>query len=105
MEPQALERSALERKDRGELMTIATALGGKPGSRAKKADIVNLILELTGVATSSSDAAATPATAPPAEPPVADPAAEGLTARPRGQEGGDQEDRTQQDRTQQDRTQ
>ncbi|MCU0309638.1 MAG: transcription termination factor Rho [Acidimicrobiales bacterium] len=46
-----LERSALERKDRDELMTIATALGGKPGSRAKKADIVDLVLELTGVTT------------------------------------------------------
>ena len=46
---QELERSALERKDRDELHTIATALGGKPGSRAKKADIVDLILELAGV--------------------------------------------------------
>jgi transcription termination factor Rho len=44
-----MERSALERKDRGELITIATAMGGKPGSRAKKADIVDLILELAGV--------------------------------------------------------
>jgi transcription termination factor Rho len=48
-ESQQLERSALERKDRDELMTIATALGSKPPSRAKKADIVSLILELTGV--------------------------------------------------------
>jgi transcription termination factor Rho len=55
----ALERSALERKDREELQTIAQALGGKPGSRAKKADIVDLILELTGV--SSTAPAATPA--------------------------------------------
>jgi hypothetical protein len=45
----ALERSALERKDRDELLTIAQALGGKPPSRAKKADIVDLILDLTGV--------------------------------------------------------
>jgi transcription termination factor Rho len=56
----ALERSALERKDRDELQTIAQALGGKPGSRAKKADIVNLILELTGV--DSGGAPAAPAT-------------------------------------------
>src|SRR5690606_12017167 len=49
-QPQAaLERSALEAKDRGELMTIATAMGGKPGSRAKKADIIDLIFELAGV--------------------------------------------------------
>jgi transcription termination factor Rho len=45
-----LERSALERKDREELTTIAQALGAKPPSRARKADIVQLILELTGVA-------------------------------------------------------
>ena len=44
----ALERSALERKDRDELLTIAKALGGKPPARAKKADIVDLVLELTG---------------------------------------------------------
>ncbi len=50
---QELERSALERKDRDELHTIAVALGGKPGSRAKKADIVDLILELAGVTASS----------------------------------------------------
>ncbi|MGZ4695251.1 MAG: transcription termination factor Rho [Acidimicrobiales bacterium] len=50
---QELERSALERKDRDELHTIAIALGGKPGSRAKKADIVDLILELAGVTASS----------------------------------------------------
>ena len=46
---QELERSALERKDRDELHTIAVALGGKPTSRARKADIVDLILELAGV--------------------------------------------------------
>jgi transcription termination factor Rho len=45
-----LERSALERKDREELTTIAQALGVKPPSRARKAEIVQLILELTGVA-------------------------------------------------------
>ncbi|HEY5154184.1 MAG TPA: transcription termination factor Rho [Acidimicrobiales bacterium] len=57
---QALERSALERKDRDELHTIATALGGKPGSRAKKADIVNLILELAGVVPSAASAPPSP---------------------------------------------
>jgi transcription termination factor Rho len=58
----ALERSALERKDRDELLTIAKALGGEPKARAKKADIVDLILELTGVEaggdTPASDATA-----------------------------------------------
>ena len=49
-----LERSALERKDRDELTTIAQALGAKPPARARKAEIVQLILELTGVASSTS---------------------------------------------------
>jgi transcription termination factor Rho len=53
-----LERSALERKDREELTTIAQALGAKPPSRARKAEIVQLILELTGVASESSGAKA-----------------------------------------------
>jgi transcription termination factor Rho len=56
-----LERSALERKDRDELVTIAQALGGKPAARATKATIVNLILELTGVA-GGNGAEAAPAT-------------------------------------------
>ena len=55
-----LERSALERKDRDELLTIAKALGGKPPARAKKADIVDLVLQLTGVESESGDAAPTP---------------------------------------------
>jgi transcription termination factor Rho len=48
-----LERSVLERKDRDELQSIATAMGGKPPSRARKADIVDLILELAGVTTAA----------------------------------------------------
>jgi transcription termination factor Rho len=55
VDSQQLERSALERKDRDELHTIAVALGGKPGSRAKKADIVDLILELAGVTPPNGD--------------------------------------------------
>jgi transcription termination factor Rho len=69
-----LERSALERKDRDELTTIAQALGAKPPSRARKAEIVQMILELTGVATPPADAA--PAAAPaPAEAEAEAPAA------------------------------
>jgi transcription termination factor Rho len=49
VESQSLERSALERKDREQLMSIATALGGKPGSRTRKAEIVDLILQLANV--------------------------------------------------------
>ena len=47
MDSTQLERETLETKDRDELVTIATALGGKPGSRARKAEIVDLILEMT----------------------------------------------------------
>lgn len=43
------ERTALTRKDRAELATIAEVLGQKPASRMKKAEIVDLILALTGV--------------------------------------------------------
>ena len=41
MDSTQLERTALETKDRDELTTIATALGGKPGSRSRKAEIVD----------------------------------------------------------------
>src|SRR5829696_4530400 len=62
-----LERSALERKDREELTTIAQALGAKPPSRARKAEIVQMILELTGVASPAdrptADAAVEPSSA------------------------------------------
>ena len=40
------QRATLEAKDRDELMTIASTLGGKPGSRAKKADVIEMILGL-----------------------------------------------------------
>lgn len=43
------ERETLERKDRDELQKIAGALGGKVTSRTRKADIIEQILELTGV--------------------------------------------------------
>ena len=57
VESTTLERSALERKDREELTTIAQALGAKPPARARKAEIVQLILELTGVAPSDGPTA------------------------------------------------
>jgi len=40
------QRATLEAKDRDELLTIASTLGGKPGSRAKKADVIEMILGL-----------------------------------------------------------
>lgn len=43
----ALEQSALVEKDRDQLVAIATALGVKSAARAKKADLVDMILEQT----------------------------------------------------------
>ena len=49
-----LERSMLEAKERDELVSIAKALGGKPAARAKKATVIDLILELAGVTTAEA---------------------------------------------------
>ncbi|HEX6475824.1 MAG TPA: transcription termination factor Rho [Acidimicrobiales bacterium] len=51
---QQLERSVLERKERDELHAIAEAMSLKPGSRARKADIIDQILRATGVEVASS---------------------------------------------------
>ena len=48
-EPQALDRSVLERKERDELQAIASAMGAKAGSRAKKSDLVDAILREAGL--------------------------------------------------------
>src|SRR5437588_992577 len=64
-----LERSVLERKERDELQTIARALGIKPPARAKKADIVDLILTSAGITTSAPTPEPEPEPEP--EPPVA----------------------------------
>ena len=66
-----LERSMLEAKDRDELMSIAKALGGKPAARAKKATVIDLILELAGVTTAAPE---------PVDEPVAETAVEDLTS-------------------------
>jgi len=50
MSAETLERSVLERKDREQLVAIASALGLKSLSRAKKSEIVDRILEHTGAA-------------------------------------------------------
>ena len=69
MSVDSIDVNGLERKDRAELATIAEALGGKPTSRTRKADIIGMILDLAGV------------TAPDATPAEADEAA------PRGRNG------------------
>ena len=45
---QEFDPSLLEGKDRGELVAIATSLGQKPPARAKKGDIITLIMQLVG---------------------------------------------------------
>ena len=64
MSVDSIDLDGLERKDRAELATIAQALGGKPGSRAKKADIITMILELAGVTTPAGDDAPADGEAP-----------------------------------------
>lgn len=45
----SVERVELQKKDKSELQTIVIALGGKPPSRATKADLIESVLELSGV--------------------------------------------------------
>src|SRR3954454_23456240 len=49
-ETAALSRAKLEQKDRAELAAIVEAMGGKATSRVKKADLVELVLQLAGAA-------------------------------------------------------
>ncbi|MCB1255994.1 MAG: transcription termination factor Rho [Microthrixaceae bacterium] len=68
----SIDRRGLERKDRNELATIVQTLGGKPNSRARKAELIETILQLAGVGGSSSDDSAESSTpAPPAPAPSA----------------------------------
>ena len=53
MSGMALERSVLERKERDELATIASALGLKAGARAKKETLIDQILKGSGVGSGS----------------------------------------------------
>jgi len=53
----ALERETLECKDRDELQKIVGALGGKATTRTRKADLIDQILELTGVTSPAGDQA------------------------------------------------
>ncbi|MDP8987072.1 MAG: transcription termination factor Rho [Actinomycetota bacterium] len=49
MSDSVLERSVLERKERDELQTIARAMGIEPASRARKAELVDMILSTAGI--------------------------------------------------------
>ncbi len=69
------QRSLFEAKSRAELIDIAMAMGGKPPSRSRKAELVDLIVELAGF----DSATAAPA-APPAAPAAAADGADGAVA-------------------------
>lgn len=59
-----LERSVLESKDREQLIAITEALGGRATSRSRKAELVDEILRITGVAASKPEGAPTEADTP-----------------------------------------
>ena len=65
-----MRRSTLQRKDRGELNQIAAALGAKPSSRARKDEIIQLIIDLTadGARVSQPASDSTPSEAPASAP-------------------------------------
>ena len=60
----ALEQSALEAKDRDQLLAIAKALGVKSAARAKKEEIIDMILEQTAPAPAVAPAKSAPAKSP-----------------------------------------
>jgi len=88
-----LERSLLEGKERAELQVIAESLGLNPGSRLRKAELVDRILRAAGAHPEpDAPAASAPQAAPPErDAPAAQPApAEGATPaadRPRAERG------------------
>ncbi len=92
MSADPIDLEGLERKDRAELATIAAALGGKPGSRAKKADIVQMILELAGVTPAAGGDAAgdAPAADGASDTPSSDADDAGADAAAEDGSGGDQ---------------
>lgn len=57
----ALEQSALEAKDRDQLLAIAKALGVKSAARAKKEEIIDMILEQTAPAPAVAPVKSAPA--------------------------------------------
>src|SRR5487761_691442 len=59
MAEEQLERSILESKERDELHAIASAMSLSPAARSKKGDIIDLILEATGVGEASTNGTAT----------------------------------------------
>ena len=100
MSADSIDLDGLERKDRAELATIAQALGGKPPSRAKKADIITLILELAGVTGSASgDSPTGTAETRRASSPSGAPASDDATAGGHASDGTSSEDSRSDDST------
>ncbi|MFW2382573.1 MAG: transcription termination factor Rho [Acidimicrobiales bacterium] len=73
-------RADLQKKDRGELQTIITALGGKPSSRAKKDDLISMVLDLTGSGSDSVPQESTAEAPAPDEDQAAEPIEERVAA-------------------------
>ncbi|WCO66452.1 transcription termination factor Rho [Iamia majanohamensis] len=89
------ERSLLEGKERDELSQIAESLGKKPPARAKKATIIDLILELAGVSGADGDEAGGGSDGPTDADATGEAAASGDDGRAPDDKGGD--DRSQGD--------
>jgi transcription termination factor Rho len=95
---QQLERSVLEGKERDELSAIAQAMSLKTTNRTKKADIIDQILDATGVTTNGDSAngdqparrprATAPASAEVDETPATEPVAESAPAADAAHNGG-----------------
>ncbi|MEY4158992.1 MAG: transcription termination factor Rho [Actinomycetota bacterium] len=93
MAAEALEKSVLEGKDREQLMAIAQALGVKSVSRAKKAELIDKILEQTTAPEPVAKPAAKPApkSAGSASPAASAPSAKPTPSEPRVVLGADGE--------------
>ncbi len=78
----SVERVELQKKDKSELQTIVAALGGKSPSRATKADLIDAVLELSGVVEAAASASAPEMVADeaPAEPSANEPSSSSAPA-------------------------
>ena len=86
VETTELSRSKLQRKDRAQLQIIARAMGGRPDAKARKADIVDMILELAGIGADGDGQAAADLAGNGAAPAQADSAEESKAEEEQSQE-------------------
>jgi hypothetical protein len=80
---QQLERSVLEGKERDELSAIAQAMSLKTTTRTKKADIIDRILDATGVTSNGAPGQRPRATAIPTNGTNGAPSGDGNGPKPR----------------------